>query len=169
MAMMHTKLQAGFTLLIAMIFMSLMLSFGLALSSLAYKQEVLSSSAIESQYAFYAADAALECALYADQQKNLFAYASSNSAPAPVLTCDGAAPVSATVLSRTAGRWVIGTRLSFDSNKRCADVTVYKPAGNGETYLFSEGYDVPCLTVASPGNARFTIRGVQSHYSSFAP
>ena len=53
------KTQRGFALLIAIIFMSVMLSFGLALGSLAYKQQVLASSAIQSQYAFYAADSAL--------------------------------------------------------------------------------------------------------------
>ena len=140
--MKHT--QRGFALLIAVIFMSVMLSFGLALGSLSYKQQVLASSAIASQYAFYAADAGLECALYADQQQSTFAYTSDMSAAAPAMTCDAAAPVSASVLSHTASQWVIFTRLSLDSNKRCADVTVYKPApGSGTTYLFSQGTMYP--------------------------
>lgn len=58
----------GFTLLIAVIFMAVVLAIGLALGSLGYKQSVLASSALESQYAFYAADAGLECALRADEQ-----------------------------------------------------------------------------------------------------
>ena len=153
----------GFTLLIAVIFMSVMLAFGLALGSLAYKQQVLASSAIESQYAFYAADAALECALYADQQQNLFAYAPIGS-PAPSMTCDGASPLSSTVISHTASRWVIAQRVSLDGNTRCADVTVYKPASSGTNYLFSQGYDVSCETVADPEGARFNARGVSVRY-----
>lgn len=145
--------------------MSVMLSIGLTLASLGYKQQVLASSATESQYAFYAADGALECALYADQQEGLFAYPPVGSPPAPAMTCDGAAPVSATVLSKNAIQWVIATRVSLDAGKRCADVTVYKPRlDTGTSYLFSQGYDVPCATVASPGSTRFVSRGLSAHY-----
>src|SRR5580658_7382511 len=91
--------QRGFALLIAVIFMSVMLSFGLALGALAYKQEVLASSAVESQYAFYAADAGLECALYADQVQNLFAYPATDPHSPPTATCDGALPFSSQEVS----------------------------------------------------------------------
>lgn len=155
----------GFALLIAVIFMTVMLTFGLALGSLGYKQQVLASSSVESQYAFYAADAALECALYADQKQNLFAYTPDSSADAPVMTCDAAAAISASVLSHTASEWVIATRLSFDSGARCADVTVYKPAPDtGTTYLFSQGYNVSCAKVAAPGETRFVSRGLHARY-----
>jgi len=154
----------GFALLIAVIFMSVMLSFGLALGSLGYKQQVLASSAIASQYAFYAADAALECALYADQRQNLFAFPPSDPSSAPAMTCDAAAPVSASK-SLSVSQWVVTNRLSLDSNKRCADVTIYKysaPLSSGATtYIFSQGYDVPCSDV---GNVRFVSRGQSAHY-----
>ena len=157
--------QRGFALLISIIFMSVMLSFGLALGSLGYKQQLLASSSIESQHAFYAADAALECALYADQQQNLFAYPDTAPPSAPLMNCDNAAPLSATVLSYTGSRMVIETRLSLDSGRRCADVTVYKPSlGGGVTYLFSQGYDVSCATISTPGGARFVSRGISAHY-----
>jgi hypothetical protein len=82
--------KRGFVLLVAVIFMSVMLSFGLALSSLSYKQQVLTSSAIESQYAFYAGDSGLECALYSDQKSNNFDYTTHDSSTPPALiTCGG--------------------------------------------------------------------------------
>src|SRR3989344_4131769 len=59
----------GFALLIAVIFVSVVLALGLSLGSLGYKQQILASGGIQSQYAFYAADAALECALR-DAQKS---------------------------------------------------------------------------------------------------
>lgn len=62
----------GFTLLIAVILASVLLTVGIALLDIAYKQVILSSSAKQSQYAFYAADAALECALYYDQRFDAF-------------------------------------------------------------------------------------------------
>lgn len=159
--------ERGFALLISVIFMSVMLSFGLALGSLAYKQQVLTSGAVASQYAFYVADAALECLLYADQQQNLFAYPATAPSAAPQMTCNAAAPVSSsfTYTTGATGQFVVSTRLSLDNDKRCADVTIYKPATAGaSTYLFSQGYDVPCTTVASPNGTRFVSRGLQAHY-----
>lgn len=165
------KTEAGFALLIAVIFMSVMLAIGLALGSISYKQQVLASDAIRSQYAFYAADAGLECALFADQQMSpsLFAFPSSAPPSAPTMTCDGSTPVSSSIISYTPStQWVVTERLSLDSatsHPRCADVTVYKPASSsGTTYIFSQGYDVPCSTVSSPSGARFTARGIQVHY-----
>lgn len=158
-----TTSRGGFALLVAVIFMSVMLTLGLALSSLGYKQSLLASSAVESQYAFYAADAALECALYSDQQQNLFAYAShSADNPPNVITCDNS-PAMQLAYIYDATRLSITERLSLDSNKHCADVTVYKYA-DATTYIFSQGYDVSCDTVANPGGARFVSRGEISSY-----
>ncbi len=161
------KSQRGFTLLIAVIFMSVMLSFGLALGSLGYKQQVLASGAIESQYAFYVADTALECTLYADQQQDLFSYVKYDGKPKS-LTCDGNT-VAVVQLPPSVAQLISTVRLSLDSGLRCADVTVYKysapqPPNNMTTYLFSVGYDVSCDRVANPGNARFASRGISAHY-----
>ena len=67
--------KKGIALLVTVIFMSVMLAFGVTLASLAYKQSVLASTAAQSQTAFFAADAALECALYADQRQGAYIYA----------------------------------------------------------------------------------------------
>jgi len=149
----------GFALLIAVIFMSVMLAIGLALGSLSYKQQVLASSAIQSQHAFYAADTGLECALYADQKESLFDVASGGT----LLTCDGQSfPIS----SVTEGENVVSrVQLTLDNDTRCADVTVYKlSSGLWKTYLFSQGYDVSCATVANPNGARFIVRDIKSKY-----
>jgi len=155
----------GFALIIAVIFMSVMLTLGLALSSLGYKQQILASTAIESQYAFYAADAGLECALYADQQQNLFSYsAHDEDNPPQTIVCNNS---SATQLSYTynSDRLTVTERLSLDSNTRCADITIYKYNDSSYgTYIFSQGYDVSCTTVASPNSVRFVSRGMISHY-----
>jgi hypothetical protein len=155
------KPEAGFTLLIAAIFMSVMLSFGIALASLGYKQQVLASLAIESQYAFYAANSAFECALWADLQQGLF---TSDTPPssAPAIKCDGFDAISSSIVSNADG-WIIQERLSLDSG-RCADVTIYEfPAttddpGGPRTEIFSQGYNVPCAAVDS--DARVVSRGI---------
>jgi len=164
------KAKKGFALLVSVIFMSVMLSFGLTLASLAYKQQVLASSAIESQYAFYAADSAMECALYADQQLNLFAVPPPLPVPsAPPMVCSGfSSPVSSNVFSYAVGsKWAFNERLNIDAGKRCADITVYKPIpGGGTTYIFSQGYDVSCaaVTASAANTSRVVARGLQVHF-----
>jgi hypothetical protein len=162
--------EAGFALLIAVIFMSVMLSFGLALGSLSYKQQVLASSAVQSQYAFYAADAGLECALYADQRDDRFAYPLSDPSSVPQIICDNSPVYSSSKqwFPSSPQRWIIMNTLQMDTN-RCVDVTVYKykdqqPPDNLTTYIFSQGYDVSCATVVNPNGMRFVARGVQIHY-----
>jgi hypothetical protein len=61
----HTR-QNGFALLFSVLTASLVLSVGLAILNLTLKEFVLSSQIRDSQFAFYAADAGLECALYWD-------------------------------------------------------------------------------------------------------
>ncbi|MSU74748.1 hypothetical protein EXS57_03155 [Candidatus Kaiserbacteria bacterium] len=161
--------QRGFTLLISVIFMSVMLSFGLALGSLGYKQQVLASDAITSQYAFYVADTALECALYADQQEALFAYTETSYDGNPKsMTCDGNT-VAVVQMPPSVSQLISTVRLSLDSDTHCADVTVYKyktpqAPDNVTTYLFSVGYDVSCSRVVNPEGGRFVSRGVSAQY-----
>lgn len=56
----------GFTLFYAVLVTSLLLALGLAVFNISLKELLLSSDARESQNALYAADTALECALYWD-------------------------------------------------------------------------------------------------------
>ncbi len=72
--MMHHTNPRGFTLIIAVIVSSVVVSVGLTLLDITYKQITLASSATQSQYAFYNADTTLECALYWDQKFAAFDY-----------------------------------------------------------------------------------------------
>lgn len=158
--------EAGFTLLVAVIFMSVMLNFGLALGSLAYKQQVLTSGAIASQYAFYVADTALECTLYADQQQDLFAYGKYDGKPKS-MKCDGNT-VAVIQDPPSVSQLISRVRLDLEEGTRCADVAIYKSsASSNMTYFFSQGYNTPCATVANPGQARFASRGLSVHYGTF--
>lgn len=62
----HTKNKKGFTLLFAVIVSTLVLAVGASVISVALRQRVLSNTGRESQIAFYAANTAMECALYWD-------------------------------------------------------------------------------------------------------
>lgn len=56
----------GFTLLFAVLISSMVLIVGASIITIALKQNFLSGSARESQYAFYASNSGLECAMYWD-------------------------------------------------------------------------------------------------------
>jgi hypothetical protein len=62
------KRNKGFTLLIAVVTTSLMLLVSFVVLNVALKQLILSHSNQESQYAFYAADSGIGCAVYWDSQ-----------------------------------------------------------------------------------------------------
>lgn len=167
-----TDTKRGYALIIAIIVMSVMLSFGLSLGSLAYKQSVLASGARESVYAFYAADAALECMLYADQQLNAFSYADhydNPGSPPPSspgnITCNGTSvPYSSYTPDpgQTNRVYSVMYRVPVSASQ-CAEVYVYKKRSDQSapnTTIYSQGYDVSCATVASPGGARIISRGM---------
>lgn len=58
--------QRGFTLLFSILVSTLVISIGATIMSIAIRQTILSGTARESQYAFYAANTALECAFFWD-------------------------------------------------------------------------------------------------------
>jgi len=83
----------GFTLFIAIMVMGSLLLIALGIISLAVREALISSSAQESQYAFYAADSGIECALYWDVQNpsGVSAFATSTTS---TITCNGSGNIS---------------------------------------------------------------------------
>ncbi len=69
----------GFTLLLAVLISSVLLTLGLAIFSITIRQLLLSTTARDSQFAFYAADAGAECALYWDLQHSAFSTTTSSN------------------------------------------------------------------------------------------
>ena len=68
----HNKFQdpydSGFTLMLSILVASVMLTLGLSIFNILNQQLEVSGIAKQSQFAFYAADTGLECALYHDFQ-----------------------------------------------------------------------------------------------------
>src|ERR1700722_8604882 len=132
----------GFTLLFAAIIASVVLSLGAAIFDISIKQVELSSASRESQYAFYAADTAANCALYWDERTdihpNTFATSSSDTNSASSLTCDGqSASLSVTGKTSTTGI----TQFTFAPNGYCAQVTVTKTQVLGSGGITTEFSD----------------------------
>lgn len=67
----ETRKEKGFTLLFAILVSVLILAVGTSIISIALKQVILSGAGRDSQFAFYASNTGLECALYWDLHPKL--------------------------------------------------------------------------------------------------
>ncbi len=144
----------GFTLLIAVIMCSVLVSVGLALLDITYKQVLLAQAATQSQYAFYNADSALECALYWDQKQNAFDY--SYTSPT-ALTCGGLS-VTSTLTSGTTKQTVLTIPCAAGGSS--ATVTILKNA-SAVTTIYANGYNT-CTTT----DLKRVERGLRARYGS---
>lgn len=169
------KDRRGFTLLLAALVASIALSLGAAIFSIVSKELELSSIGEDSQYAFYAADTAAECALYWDSRTDIHAdtFATSSASviahdTASSILCDGqTAPITIASYASTAATSTVGvtnTSYGFDLftgaassvNGYCANVTVAKTqnaSGAEQTEITANGYSVPCASIDTAPNA----------------
>lgn len=153
----------GITLLIAVILSSVVLSVALALLDITYKQVLLSSSAKQSQFAFYNADSVMECALYWDQQKGAFDFTAS-----PYLTsgliCNQttimptSAPNSSTLFATSRKTVFYVPCAGSDTSLIQGVVTVIKQ-NNGATNIYATGY-----STCNPSDPRRIERGLKVLY-----
>jgi len=151
------KHERGFTLLLAALVGSLVLALGLSIVAIVRKSVTLSSIGRDSQFAFYAADTAAECALYWDIRHSKFA----SSTPPGDLRCDGE-----TLALTTPGSppFVEPYQITFqyEPNGYCAQVTVLKSAAHPRTRIVADGYSVTCAEITQ--SARSLQRSVELRY-----
>lgn len=148
----------GFTLLLASLVASIVLSLGMSIFELAQKSIILSSIGRDSQFAFYAADSGAECALYWDSR---YSYFQAGSAPGVSPVCDTQA-ISA---SGRAGSYPQTMTFTFEPSGYCVIVSVEKTAGSGDsvaTIVRSDGFSVNCASVAT--SRRALQRSVELRY-----
>ena len=156
--------ERGFTILLAALVASLILSLGVSIFSIARKSITLSTLGRDSQYAFYAADTAAECALYWDDASR---DAFSTSSPADSIRCDDPDPPNPVTVTNNLPTWpnttfTIGVAMPLELNNRCAIVTVTKRDIAPYTTIHADGYNVPCADRAS--NPRTLQRSVELNY-----
>ncbi|MDB5190227.1 MAG: hypothetical protein JWN49_553 [Parcubacteria group bacterium] len=148
----------GFALLVTLIFVSVILALGVSLLDVAYKQVVLTSSARQSQFAFYNADSAMECTLYFDQKKSVFRWDFPGSQGDTTL--DVKCPLDVTNYTATQGSGVRTTTYTVPCSTGgiSATITVLKQP-SGTTDIYSNGYST-CDASAS----NRIERGLKVHY-----
>ncbi len=167
--------ERGFTLLLAAIVASVVLVLGSSIFSIAQKQLTLSSVGRDSQFAFYAADSAAECALYHDRRKSAF-----GTADVPVVAtvvCDkdetGADLSVSSVIVASSGTSATSTfemdlfsrdviADSANPTRNCVQVTVSKHSSAPFTVIHADGYSTACAAINT--SARTLQRSVELRY-----
>ena len=150
-----TAPQRGFTLLLSALVASLVLSLGLSIVSIARKSVNLSSIGRDSQFAFYTADTASECALYWDIRYDRFPTTTPSSAIQVI--CD-----NETSTVTVTGSNPVVSKFTYEPNGRCAEVTVTKKSTHSRTLIRADGYSMNCASVIN--NPRTLQRSVEIRY-----
>ena len=123
--------KRGITLLVALVVVNVLLAIGLSLSNISYKSLKLSSFGVDSQYAYYAAEAGFECAQYHDK---------AGAFKSPVqnkVECNGVEMNVSQI-----GSNVYSFTLPFLDEKYCAELQITKPKdGVTETIIEARGYN----------------------------
>lgn len=149
------KKNRGMTLFIAVVIMSILLFISFAVVNIVLKGTLFASLGRDSQYAFYAADAGIECAIYWDTKFDPSKFDPSTSSN---ITCANQTS------SVGGGGGNLTSTFSFNMNQGdnalpyCAVVTVTKNI-DGTTKIYSRGYNT-CDT----SNPRRVERGLEVDY-----
>lgn len=145
------KQSRGFTLLYAVLIASLLLAIGLAIFNITLKEFLLSSAARDSQFAFYAADTGIECAVFWDIQGNAFATSTTSTiecAGQSIPNVGGAGFDNPSVFT-----------IDLAPQPYCATVSVTKQQSPRRTIIESKGYNT-CDT----SNPRRVERAIRATY-----
>jgi hypothetical protein len=107
---------AGFALLYAVIVIAVVSSLGSVLSNLLVREADLSATSRESSRAYYSADAAQECALYWDLQRDHFDNPRDDSSPnnPADISCSGVGGISITSTEESSNTYTY--EFSFENN-----------------------------------------------------
>ena len=140
----NSRQGRGFTLLLSILVVSVILSVGLGIFDIMTKELKLSGIGRESQIAFYAADAGIECFFYweikhPDLVDSAFAYYDSNP---PTISCAGN---SFSIPAGSNGPY--GPYNLNLSNNSCAKIKVTKSGLT--TTVESRGYNTSCDSASS--------------------
>jgi Tfp pilus assembly protein PilX len=164
----------GMTLFIAVVIMGILLFISFAVVNITIKGSLFASSGRDSQYAFYAADSGIECAIYWDSKPVTgSAFATST---ASTITCAGLSVQTNDAIYGTSTRARIGgggsanpsstfgMKFNLTGNNpvnSCAIVTVdkYYTGPNLMTHIKSRGYNTCDIS-----NPRRIERGVEVTY-----
>ncbi|MEK9181510.1 MAG: malectin [Patescibacteria group bacterium] len=152
------KNKKGFVILFAVTLSSLILAIALGVSNITLKEMKFSTSAKDTNEAFFAADTGIECALMNDKPVSKFSVAG----PATALTCAAGIPTYSAGTNTGLYTFLV-TGLS-NNGTSCAKVSVFKDAAIDPpfivTTLTSKGYNIgdPSCNSSNPNRIEREIK-----------
>lgn len=165
--------RRGFTVYFAVLIASLSLTIGLAIYDLVSRELLLSQVATQSQYAIYAADTGIECALYwdfhyeDDEDGSAFATSSNDTWPSTGsdLMCAGLDITESSWNVTTASQAATTTFAITVGTNSCAEVIIAKRVGTATTTVItSEGRNTTNCATAGPAGILRVERALQVNY-----
>jgi Tfp pilus assembly protein PilX len=150
--------NTGYTLLFAVLVTAIVLSVAISILSISRKEFLLSTSARESQFAFYAADSGMECAAYNDLVGGIFSSTTtfpteiscanaSSTIPAPIIVASSTNPNITNYTFIWSGKLGVSQCFSVDVTKQY-DTSAGRLAVT--TLIGSRGYNVGWNTAIAP-------------------
>lgn len=136
--------QKGFVILFTILISTIILMIGLGIFSIATRETVLSSTAREAQYAFYAADTGVECGLYAQAANVLISGGGQFECGSGTVQVDGA--------GQYPGLPFTFNVLVDEDQRSCAKVTIFDTTTSSGAFarrIISQGYNI-CDTSGQP-------------------
>ena len=156
----------GFVILFAVVLSSIMLAVAIGMANIAYKQTVFTTSAKDTNAAFFAADTGSECALYYDLQgtQSFFGVVNPFGSGSTVTTSCAGTIIDLYQGSST-GPWTFHLVGLGADGQACATVTVTKTTSPESTEIVSKGYSTGGDTAdCSSSDVRRVERQIEINY-----
>lgn len=142
--------QSGFALLLAVLISTIVLAIGISILNLSLKEYVFSGIGRESEIAFYAADAGMECALYWDASSQGGKFSIQADPPGNIV-CVGSSQAATGGSSGVPQEY----QFSWGTPNVCAKISVTKYFSSSGGVTMSNGSTCPqnttCTEVESRG------------------
>lgn len=161
------KNSDGYTLLVAALIGTFLLSISFSIVTLTAKEVRLAAATRDSQLAFYAADIGIECGIYWDIKysggASAFATSSSSNEPSSGINCSQNDIAVGWVVTKTSSAatttFMLDLGVLGDNSDLCAEVVVTKTNGGSNTKIESSGRN-SCDT----GRSRRVERAIRITY-----
>lgn len=145
--------EKGFTLLVAVLVSGVLMAIGLAIFNITIKEVLLSSTGRDSQFAFYAADSGIECALYWDLKGGGFSTTTDTS-----INCNDTPMTVGAAVYGVPTEFTFEVGGSFEVDGFCSIVEITKSETHPRTTIESKGYNTDCNDTVNPRRIERAIR-----------
>jgi len=144
------KENKGFVLLFTVTLAAIFLSIALGIGQIALKENNFSTSAVDTNNAFFAADTGIECALFYDDPTGVGSGTVFVDGKSPNLSCNNQNNIPATETGSGTLIWNFIISGLGSASKSCVAVTMDKKSKAPLTLITANGYNLTGSTCTTP-------------------